>query len=233
MTGTGEEAALTLTEELLLVAFDDAKGIDRTDSGVAYGLAGALLAELTLEGHLREDADGKLTPASPERPADPLLAAAFDAVAGSSRARSAGAWVRKLPSELSPLPKTVAKRLSERGVLDEERSRLLGRVSRTRYPQADPEPERALRARLEEVLLEGRAPTAREALLAALLRPYRLIGRVVGKERRRDAERRAKEIEDRGLVGSGVSDAVEDEVVATMAAVVAGTVAATTADGGG
>ncbi|HEX2416239.1 MAG TPA: GPP34 family phosphoprotein [Thermoleophilaceae bacterium] len=66
---------------------------------------------------------------------------------------------------LDSLRVKVAEGLVARGVLAEERGRMLGLISRTRWPAADPEPERALRERLADGLGGRAEPQAREALL--------------------------------------------------------------------
>jgi hypothetical protein len=227
--------AMTLAEELLLVALDDEKGADtaKWGSGVEAGLAGAVLLELTAAGCLATE-DGKLVPAACDAPRDPLAAAALDAIRGDDRRRDPKAWVGRLPRELQPLRARVAGPLVQRGVLEEERRRRLGLFEITRYPERDPEPERRLRAELAEVLVAGRAPTVHEAMLIALLRAYDLVRRVVPKADRRRANRRAKEIGKDDAIAAAVGRVVSHVQAATIAAVVAATTASGAAgsDGG-
>ncbi|GHC66221.1 GOLPH3/VPS74 family protein [Streptomyces cinnamoneus] len=67
------EAGLTLPEELLLLAHAPADGMKLcSPRDLAYGLAGAVLAELELRGCVREE-DGRPVPATPVPQADPRL----------------------------------------------------------------------------------------------------------------------------------------------------------------
>jgi hypothetical protein len=227
---------LSLAEGLLLVALDDEKGADTSNrgGGVEAGLAGALLLDLAAAGCLAHEA-GKLVAGACEAPGDPLAAAALDVVRADDRRRDAKAWVRRLPRALAPLRARVARPLVERGVLEEERHRRLGLFETTRYPERDPEPERRLRAELTEVLLAGRAPSAQEAMLVALLDAYDLVKRVVPREDRRAARRRAKEVAEGDAIAAAVGSVLGEVQAATIAAVVAATVAggAAGADGGG
>jgi hypothetical protein len=134
---------LLLAEELLLLSVDDEKGSDQTWSSLDGGLAGTLLLELTEDGALRLDGDDKLV-AGASAPADPLLVEALEAVRASDKPRDAKHWVSKLPGELKPLRRRLAERLVERGILGEDRKELLGLTVSRRYPERDPEPERAL-----------------------------------------------------------------------------------------
>lgn len=225
---------LSLHEELLLVALDDEKGTDTADwgSGVEAGLAGALLLELVTAGCLGEE-DGKLVPSGAGQPADPLAAAALEAIGGDDKRRDAKGWVGRLPKELDPLRDRVAAGLVERGVLDEQRHKRLGLFETTRYPELDPEPEQRLRESLTDVLAGGREPAAHEAMLVSLLHAHDLIKRVVPKPDRRDARKRAKQIAEGDAIGSAVGSTVSDVQAATMVAVTAATIAAgATASGG-
>jgi Golgi phosphoprotein 3 len=217
---------LSVAEQLLLVALDDEKGADTANwgSGVEAGLAGALLLELTAAGCVTVD-DGKVVPADGEAPADPLAAEALEVIRGDEKRRSVKDWIGRLPKALKPLRGRVAERLVETGVLEEERRRRLGLFETTRYPERDPEPERRLRQAMTDVLVTGREPTEREAMLISLLHAYDLVKRVVPREERRAARGRAKDIAKGEAVGAAVKRAIDDVQAATMAAVTAATVA--------
>ena len=216
---------MILSEQLLLIALDDEKGTDETSWSSDPGLAAGLLLELAeadlvrLEGKEVVAAEGG---ASPEHP---LLREALEAIRVSDRPRTPKHWVDRLPKDLKPLRTRVAEGLVERGVLTEERSKLLGLFPRTRWPEADPRPERELRTQLHEVLVTGREPTEHEALLIGLLEPLGLVGRVVARDERKAARARAKEVAEQGVAGTAVRDAIAGIQAAVMSAT---TIAATT-----
>jgi len=221
---------LLLAEELLLLSLDDEKGSDQTWSSIDGGLAGALLLELTEAGALRLEGDDKLVPGA-SVPADPLLVEALEVVRSSDKPRDAKHWVTKLPGQLKPLRRRLAERLVERGILAEDSKELLGLTLARRYPERDPEPERALRGRLLATLTSEAEPSPREAELIALMRPFDLIAKNVPREHRKEAKRRAKEIAETGPI----SGAVSREIADVQTAILAGTAAAifVSADGGG
>jgi hypothetical protein len=223
---------LLLSEEVLLLALDDESGRDSTWWGIDPALAGGILLDLARGEHL-EDADGKLVPTGGPPPAAPLLADALAVVRASEKPRDARYWVGRLPGRLKPFKERVAERLVERGVLSVERRRLLGLIERTRLPEADAgATERALRERLHAVLLDGAEPDPRTALLVGLLRPNDMVHKVVPRNRRKEAGRRAKEIADAGVVGTAVKDAVQGVQTAVLAATLAASTAATTSGNG-
>jgi hypothetical protein len=225
-TSTPED--LLLAEELLLLVLDDEKG-QATVSSAETGLAGALLLDLADGGWL-VCSDGTLVPAggaAGDTPPAGVLDDALTAIRDAGEPRDAKHWVRKLPRELKPLQKRTAQRLFERGVLAAERHKVLGLFATDRYPEADPEPERALRERLRAELTGARDVSPRTALLVPLLRAYRLVGKLVDKTDRKATEARAKEIaESPGNVGGAVKAVLDEMQAAVMVAVMASTTTA-------
>ena len=209
---------MILAEQLLLLFLDDEKGHERASWGGDPGLAGALLLDLTPAGGDRgsgRQAGRRRRPAStipssppPTRRSPP-----------TSKRRDAKGWVDRLPSELKPLKERIAGGLVERGVLSEERRKVLGLFRTTRFPEADPEPERELRERLRAVLLSERQPTPEDAMLIGLLRPYDLPEQLVPKERRKDAKRRAEEVAEGGTAAKAVAGALQEIQGAILASV--------------
>jgi hypothetical protein len=220
---------MLVAEALLLLLLDDEKG--STSSGYARdeGLAGAVLLDLVALG-LVDERDGVLVAVGAE-PSSPVLARAWRAI--GSTPRSIKQWVRKLPGQLKPIKRTVAEPLVARGVISEERHKILGLFPTTRYPEVDPGPESSLRSRLRAVLVSGAEPDASIAGLLALLVPLDLVKRVVERDERKAASARAKAVAERGPVGDAVRAAVQREVAAVVAATVAATTASTAATTGG
>jgi golgi phosphoprotein 3 len=223
---------LTLAESLLLLAFDSAKGKDTTSSGIDGGLAGALLIDLSRRGCVSE-VDGRIVAAECADPGHPLAAEAYASIDRSRKTRTAKQWVTRLPSELKPLRDRVARGLVERHVLSEQSHKLLGLFPSTRFPEADPAPEQALRGRLSAILLSEREPAEQDALLLALLAPYGLVKTLVPRDRRKEATRRAKAIAEGGIAGRAVADSVRDVQIAVQAGVIAAVTISSTDGGGG
>jgi Golgi phosphoprotein 3 (GPP34) len=221
---------LILAEQLLLLFLDDEKGSDQASWGGDPGLAGAILLDLTARRALME-ADGDLVAVPGAEPDHPLLAAAHAAIDASDKRRDAKGWVGRLPKELKPLRERVAERLVERGVLTEQRRKLLGLFPSTRFPASDAEPERELRERLRAVLLVERQPTPQEAMLIALLGPYDQVKRLVPRDRRKDAQRRAKEVAEGGATAKAVDDTIKGIQAAVIASTTAAIVATTASSG--
>lgn len=218
----------------MLLALDEEKGRSGFASDLSAVLAGALLIDLVDAGHLREE-DGKLIASDRPAPAAQPLADALAKVADSHKPRDAKYWVSSSGLRSSSLERDIAAGLARRGILREERRKLLGVVSTTRFPEADPEPERRLRERLSAVLLGEREPDQRSAALVALLKSINLLTELVPRELRKEADRRADDLLEPGSVGSAAERSMRDTQVAAITAGVAGGAGATVVggDGGG
>ena len=224
-------AELLLAEQMLLIALDDEQG-SSSNSSLPAGLAGALLTDLAREEALRWDGEA-LHPVPVAGLQHPLLSRVHEVIAASSSPRSAKSWVQKLPRSLRPVTETVAAALVERGVLSEQRYKILGLFPSTRFPETDPEPERLLRTRLHAVLTEGHPPAEDDALLLGLLVPLGLVDALVDKTDRPAARKRAREIADNSVAGSAVGKVVQEVQAAAMVAVVAGAAGAAAGGAGG
>ena len=205
---------LTLAEQLYLLAYDPAADEGTYLSGtedamVRVCLAGALLIELFERELIYERPDGIV--AVVERPGElpSLLEDAMTAI--PALLGGAEAWVYGLKSELKPIEKTVARSLVKRGVLAEERGKVLGLFPWTRFPTLDPAPRSELLERVHAVLLSTprpdptgpgmiqtrpRDPSEDEARLITLLELLALdmIELLVPRDRRKQARRRARQL---------------------------------------
>ncbi|HEY8721573.1 GOLPH3/VPS74 family protein [Pengzhenrongella sp.] len=211
--------ALLLAEELFLLAHDDESGKPGAVLALDNALAGALLLDLAAVELVH--AEGKSLTAVEGTPAHPLLAAAHAELLASDAKRTAQHWVNHLPKALKPLRDQVGRSLAERGVLSEERGKILGIFDTVRWPEIDPAPEHELRSRLKHVLVYGNEAEARTELLIALLSPLGLVREVVDKQHRKQAEHRAKDISQHSATAGPTSAAVARSVQAVQAAIVA------------
>lgn len=143
-----------------------------------------------------------------EAPAHPLLRDVHEVIRSAPDRHDAEGWLEQFPRRLKPLRGRLLQGLVGRGVLSEERSKVFGILSHTRFPTADPAPEAQLRQRLVEVLVAGRAPSPDEALLLGLIEPVGLVDRLVPEDARMRARQRAEDLGERGMVGTGVGDVV-------------------------
>ncbi|MFB4422649.1 GPP34 family phosphoprotein [Streptomyces sp. QL37] len=188
MTGT----VPTLPEQLLLLALDPVRGKPYCRGRfLEYGVAGAVLAELELQGRIAEER-GRVAVVNPLDPPDPLLAVFLRTLpppgkSGFGSGVSARRWVRQSGRRAEGL---YLDALVERGVLRRESRRFLGLLPFHRHPAGPASPAREVRQRFEESRAAG-FPDRGARLLAALAAAVELPSVVKRGDRRTRAAARS------------------------------------------
>ena len=208
-----------IAEDLLLLLLDDQSGKPNT-SHLDLALGGAVLVDLALGGLVEVASHGSLLGSAKLRRApgamvgDRILAGALGAVAENKPAQRLVVKVGK--GLLEPL----AERQLRRGFLDRREEKVLGLVTRTRWPSRDPSRKEAIRRALVVILVQGGRPDARSAALIGLLLAVNRLHRTVSHPdaSARRVKRRAKEVAEESWASPTIKDAVAVATAATAAA---------------
>lgn len=211
----------TLAEDLLLLALDDDKGTvswQRT-TALPYGLGGALLVDLALQGRVTM-VDDRISLSDPAPTGEAVLDAALVTIRSAKKEHDAKYWVKHL-GDRSGLKEELARRLVARGILREQEHAFLWVFHDPRFPASDPRPEAALRERIRDVVLNGAEPDERTLLLLSLVNACGLTGDLFSKEELKRTKPRVKELIEGERVGKAVGRAVEEVNAAVIAAVAA------------
>ncbi|MEN8653975.1 GPP34 family phosphoprotein [Streptomyces sp. 21So2-11] len=170
--------SLSLPEELLLLGLDPQRGNARVRMRyVEYGVAGAVLAELELGGHVTEER-GRIQVINPLAPADPVAAQVLASLPAPGKGqrgkgeRTKG-WVRSAGRHVTEL---YLNRLVEQGALRRETRRFLGLFPYHRHPAGPEDVSAAVWQRLAASIHAG-SPAGRDRALAALLSATDLANR--------------------------------------------------------
>ncbi|SOB86225.1 GOLPH3/VPS74 family protein [Streptomyces sp. 1331.2] len=219
---------VTLAEELMLLSLDDESGVAKDGSSAGWAVAGSFLADLAMAGRIAVE-EGRLAVTDPTPTGDPLL---------DERLERLVEWIgRKAPGKAkasewltrdhATAVRATVLRLCQRGLVVEERHRLLGLFPVRRYPEADGSVERELRERLASVIRHHAAPDVRTATLIALLHAARLHGLAFPDLPRKRVEMRFAEIAAGDWAGDSVGQAIRNMhvAIAAIAAVTAATAA--------
>lgn len=221
--------ALTLHEEILLLALDDNAGTTGVGSLHANAMGGAILAELVLLGALTIDKDKKkLVNAVPgARVDDAILAECLQLVQEAKRRRKAADWVLKFAGR-KDLTNRVARSLVAKGVLGESRDKVLGIFPRTIYPAKNPGPEQELRKRLHHAVFTASSHVdERTAVVVVIANATGLLAKALDKRRLKERKDRLKKLASGQAAGAATREAVEAVQAAIMVATIASTTAAT------
>ena len=223
---------MLIAEDLLLLLTDDDTGkLLVTGSVVDIALGGALLIELSMAARADVDARKRLVLSDVSPLGDELLDRVL-ATVQRREGKKPSVVITELAKKLRP---AVYERLAGSGHVRVEHSKILGIFPTTTWPAASTDHEAAVRRSVTSVLVQGLTPTPRAGALIALLHAMRATHKVVvPKEhelRKRELDRRAKEIAAGNWGSQAVREAVDAMMAAVMAAVTASTVAATSASG--
>jgi hypothetical protein len=214
---------MLLAEDLLLLLTDDETGrLLVSGSYLDAALGGAQLIELSLSGRVDIDDRKRLRVLALSTPDDELLARALEVVRrreGKKPSSVIGELGKRLRGELYD-------RLTAAGILRAEQGRILGLFPTHRWPSASADHETAVRCAITSALVQGLTPDPRDAALVSLLHALRATHKVVDPKehglRRRDLDRRAKELAEGGWASKAVRQAIDEMTAAVTVAVAAG-----------
>jgi nicotinamide mononucleotide adenylyltransferase len=220
-----------LAEELMLLALDDEKGhvLSAASSALPYGLMGAVLMELVLQGKLDTEA-GKLVVVDVSSTGDDFLDGLLNEIATTQRRRNVRSWMRHFMNKHRGLKTAVLRNLVNQGILRHEEQRELWIFPVQRYPLVDCSVKQAMVNRVRRTVLESRTPDSRMAALISLIKACNLTNTLFNREERREAHQQINAIAKGELVGKAVSDAVAAVQAGIMASIVVATSAASASD---
>lgn len=154
----GGDYMLTLVEELLLVAIDDETGKMNMSaaSSIHYGLAGAILMELTLNECL-DYKNKKVIFLDKTDSGNKLLNESLQYLQekNKGKGRSLKYWVQKLGTHISWNKKHISyiNHLIEKGILKQEETKYLLFFTKDVYPSANTGKENAIRENVKTAVL--------------------------------------------------------------------------------
>ena len=174
---TTRSHGLTLVEELALLALDDKTGrqLDLPLNALGYGLAGAVILDLSLAGSIDTDLH-QLTVVNPAPTGDSLLDFWLRRFQTEPQPRSVMFWLQELALDQEAIQQAAVERLVQRGILRREERRLLWVFHVRRYPTIDGKETTEVRTRLTQLILGNDLPTPRDAILLSLIHGCRLSG---------------------------------------------------------
>ncbi|HEY3007324.1 MAG TPA: GPP34 family phosphoprotein [Micromonosporaceae bacterium] len=162
--------AVSLAEELLLLAYDDETGKPTgSQIGLDLGMAAAVLVELTLAGRIALTG-GVLVVRDPTPTGEPIEDEVLVRMAADTP-HTPESWVQRLRHRLR---NRVLADLVQRGVLRQLDETALEYIEVHRYPAVDGSVEAEVRARLGAALTGEEQPDERTAALAALVAAARM-----------------------------------------------------------
>jgi hypothetical protein len=195
---------LTLYEELFLLAFHEDKGklIPATTENLPVGLAGAILAELALNGRLQVEENHRLDLRDASPTEDEILDAALEKIQSSERPRKVTYWVNQLNEKPKKLFEQIEERLEAKGILARDESNLISMPSQDELDGHKASARYWLNRRLRGLALTDQKADLRGLALLNLVQACDFVDLIFTKDERKTARRRIYEL----LVGTALSN---------------------------
>ena len=211
---------LTMPEEIMLLLLDDRTGrpVGLPPPAADYAVAGAILMDLSLSGHVDTDLERlMLTSSAPT--GDAVLDEALAMIAASIATRDSRHWISELGARGERLRGMLLDRLVAGGVLHAEEGRFLWVFPDRRYPKAaeGAAEVKEVRTRLREIILSADIPDARDALLIGLCRATGLVPLLLTPPELEETVQRVDEIADLEELNRSLSE-VLSQLQASMVA---------------
>lgn len=211
---------LNLVDQLCLLALDDEKGSFVADSlSFAYGLAGAVILELSLQEKIKIR-EKKIEINTHKKCNDDLLDHFLDQIRNSKKKRELQSWVKIIGEKLSYIKEETVKKLIDDGILTKKEEKILWVFSVDKFPTKNAKPENELRKRLNDILLNDRSLELKESMLISLIDMCSLNKEVYGKEGARQYKKKIKEIIENAQLSSDVGKVVKEIHDALMMVIV-------------
>lgn len=222
---------LTLYEEIMLLSLRDKEGTMEFGTSWNLAVAGAIVAELMLKGHVAAVQERKRTfleVANASPPDDVLLAHGLERVRVSRRRETIPTWVSRFANTKN-LKNRVASGLCRKRILKEDEGTVLLLFRRKVYPEIDPVPEKELRERMRRAIFtHGKKVEARTAIVIALAEGCHILPRIFDKKKLKDHKERIASIVRGDLAGDAAREAVDAAEAAQMMSIIIPTVITST-----
>jgi golgi phosphoprotein 3 len=223
---------LYLYEEIMLLALRDEEGTVASGAMYNYAVAGAILAELLLEGRICIDEPRKrkklVTLAGDDPVGDELTDECLERIARAKRRKRPEDWVSSF-ANIRRLKHRIAAQLCQRGILTADEDKVLLIFTRKIYPEVNPEPERRIINRLEEAIFTDTDDVdARTVVLVSLAKATNILRVVFDRKELKARRKRVKQIVNGEVMGKAAKEAIEAAQAAMMMACIMPTVTSCT-----
>lgn len=221
---------LPLHEEVLLLALRDDEGTVASGTTYQYAIAGAVLAELVLQGRVAVDESKRkkrAIVADPRPTGAPLLDECLEKMAATKR-KGLDHWVGKFAG-IGGLKHRVAERLCDRGILHEEEGKILLLFTRRIYPETDPRPEQEIVERLRRAIFtDARDVDPRTGVLVSLADATGILKVVFDKKELKARKARIAQVVNGEVMGKAAKQAIQAMQTAVMVAAIMPAIIAST-----
>lgn len=223
---------MLIAEKLLLLGLRQDKGtvVAASQTALNFGLAGAILMELSMMGRFELQKD-RVVVTNPAGVSDPILYDAMLSIVKANKPKKLQHWVTRLGN--NRLHTKLANRLVERGILKKEKKHFLGIFPYTTHPEVNATPEQEIRKQIRSVVLDETEPNEEQLILLSLVKACSLVNEIFLKEERKAAKKRIDNLVKGQAVEKAVSAATAAVNAAIYSSVAAASIAASSSNSSG
>ena len=217
---------LNLMEELLLLALREKGEKGRVKvAGVdlRYGLAGAALAELCLQGKIEWDKHRKVRVIDKAAGPDPLLNDILAELRKARKPRDLPFWINALGANGKQYQKEIIGNLVAKGFLQVKAGRYLWVIPYQVYTQSNASAKYQVKQRLRAIVLAGEKHDEYALTLLSLVQASELLDHVFTIDEIRSARKRVQALAKDDPIGAAIMEVLRDIAASTAAAGLAAT----------
>ncbi len=203
---------LTLYEELFLLALNEEKGtiVPSVAARLAYGLSGALVAELALRGKIEVGEKRRLELLDATPTGDEFLDEALAQIQASDQVRKVTFWLRFFGDRPKRFRQRLGDRLVDRGILAEDENHWAAIVPFVDFPEQNASAKYWVKSCLRQVALTFGDPDLHDLALLSLVQSCGLLILVFTRDERKAVRRRIYELMINKALNSPAAQAVEE-----------------------
>jgi len=215
-----EKADLNLIDKLILLALDDKKGTFVSDSlSFGYGIAGAVIFELSIEGSI-EIIEKKIKVVRSEKLTNKILDDCLRIINKSKKERTIQDWIQILGEKESLLKKMTIEKLILLDILTRKEDKFLWIFSNDKFPTKNKLPENKLRSRLYDIVENNLEPELKEIMLISLIDSCELNKEVYGKVIDKEKKKRIKDVIKRIQLANSANEIIKEIHDSIIAAII-------------
>jgi len=223
------EKNFNTAEKFLLIAHHPEKGRFMIPHiYIQYGIAGAILLDMTLEDRI-DIADNKLLMKTSRGSADPSIDEAVNLISQSTKSRKADYWVRKLAMRHKKFKWQILEGLADKRMVRIEEKKFLGLIPyRKSFLIESYTRSNMVRQLRSEILAYTREPSSASMAIAGLIEACRMQRMLSDdREERKTIKTQLKKINKESPLSDVVSQTIRQVQAAIIASVTAAIIAST------
>ncbi len=221
---------LNLIDKLILLALDDEKGsFSESSVFLGYGLAGAILLELTKKEKIKIS-NKKIAVLSSIKTGDMVLDPYLELITNSKKEKSLSHWIHTFTSKSTAIKDTTLNKLIQKGILIKEEKKFLWVFTLKKYPTKNPLPEHKLRIHLNKIIANTIKPEIDDMMLISLIDSCTLSRATYGKENAKKYKNNIKTIIESANAHKEINATVKEiqhEIEAIMVIIISSAVTTT------